>query len=78
MNTFIKYSFIAIGIQLVAGAAVVTATHGSSLLIIIDAYYPTIFLIAKLGGFTGESTMMLPVFFGVPWGFCYTESSPVY
>jgi len=68
MNTFIKYSFIAIGIQLVAGAALVMATHGSSLLIIIDAYYPTIFLITKLGGFTGESTMMLPVFFGVPLG----------
>jgi hypothetical protein len=68
MNPFVKYSFIAIGIQVVASAALVLATHGSGLLIVIDFYYPTIFLITKLGGFTGESTMMLPVFFGIPLG----------
>jgi hypothetical protein len=68
MNTFVKYSFIAIGIQVVASAALVFATRGSGFLIVIDFYYPTIFLITKLGGFTGESTMMLPVFFGIPLG----------
>ena len=68
MNAFIRCSFIAIGVQLVAVAAVAMATHGSSLLIIVDAYYPMIFLITKVGGFTGESTMMLPVALGVPLG----------
>jgi hypothetical protein len=68
MNPSVKYSSIAIGIQVVVCLGLVLATHGSGLLIVIDFYYPTIFLITKLGGFTGESTMMLPVFFGIPLG----------
>ena len=68
MSPSVKYSSIAIGIQVLASAGLVLGTHGSGLLIVIDFYYPTIFLITKLGGFTGESIMMLPVFFGVPLG----------
>jgi len=68
MNTFVKYSFVALGIQVVASAELVLAAHATGLLIVIDVYYPLIFFITKLGGFTGESTMMLPVFFGIPSG----------
>ena len=68
MSSFIKYSFIAIGIQVVATAALILIGRGSTLLIVIDFYYPTILLVTKLGGLRGESTMMLPVFLGVPLG----------
>jgi len=68
MNALIKYCAIAILTQIVLAAILVLATRGSALPIVIYFYYPTIFLITKLGGFTGESTMMLPVFFGIPLG----------
>lgn len=68
MTAMIKYSAIAMGIQLVLTAIIVMAAHSSGLLLLIDFYYPVIFSIIKAGRFTGESTMMFPVFFGVPIG----------
>jgi len=46
----------------------VLGTHGSLLERFISFYYPTILVITKLGGFSGESTMMLPVLVGIPLG----------
>jgi hypothetical protein len=58
----------AIATQVVLIAILVFAARETTFLIVVDFYYPTIFVITQLGRFTGESTMMLPVFFGVPLG----------
>jgi hypothetical protein len=68
MTIFVKYSAVSIAIQVGLTVALVLVTHGSVLERVISFYYPTIFAITKLGGFSGESTMMLPVFLGISLG----------
>lgn len=68
MDALIKFVIIAIITQIALIATVVLATRGSAFVVVINFYYPMIFVIIKLGGFTGESTMMLPVFLGIPLG----------
>ena len=68
MPKFIKYSGVAIAAQVVLTIVFLFAGRESALLLIIYLYYPMIFMITKIGGFTGESTMMMPVFLGIPLG----------
>lgn len=68
MPKFIKYSGIAIASQVGLTVIFLSAGRQSALLFAIYLYYPMIFTITKIGGFTGESTMMIPVFLGIPLG----------
>lgn len=68
MQRLVKYCAIAIGVQVVLTALLALVGRSFGLLLVIDFYYPVIFCIIKVGGFTGESTMMFPVFIGIPLG----------
>jgi|RhiMethySRZTD1v2_1073278.scaffolds.fasta_scaffold47751_2 hypothetical protein len=68
MHRLVKYCAIAIGVQVVLTALLALVGRSFGLLLVIDFYYPVIFCIIKAGGFTGESTMMFPVFIGIPLG----------
>ena len=68
MLKFIKYTGLAIALQVVLTVILLFVGRQSALLFVIYLYYPMIFTITKIDGFTGESTMMMPVFLGIPLG----------
>jgi len=67
-----KYSALAIGAQILILIVVIliVAISGRDFMFVplVFLYAPTITLVLALGDFTGESRMILPMFYGIPLG----------
>lgn len=68
VEDLIKYSVIAVALQVALAIILVLSGGTTGLELVLTAYYPIITIVSYAGGFTGESTMMLPVFAGVILG----------